>query len=85
MVEKVEKLFAECGKTIKLEKKGADDHVSVNHGDGGEAPPPSPSSSDSSSSSSHHSCRRHRHTSKKPFLKLDVNFDLPMYTGECNA
>ena len=74
MVEKVDKPFAEYEKTIKLEKKYVDDHGLVHHGDGGEAPPPSPSSSGSSSCSSHHSRRHHRHTSKKSFLKLDVNF-----------
>ena len=85
MANKVDKLFAKYEKIVKPEKKNVDNHGSVNHGVGGEEPPPSPSPSDSSSSSSHHYCRRHRHTSKKHFLKLDVKFDLPMYTGECNT
>lgn len=72
MAKKVDKLFAEYEKTIKLEKKNPDDHASLNHEGGRGEPlePPSPSSSDSScSSSSHHSKRNHRNTSKKPFFK----------------
>jgi len=63
------------------EKKATDDRGLEHHGDGGEYPRPSLSSSDSS----HHYNRDSIHTSKKPFLKLDVNFDPSMYAGECNA
>ena len=55
------------------------------HGDGGEEPPPSPSTSESSSSSHHHHHRNSRDASKKPFFKLDVKFDLPMFNGESNV
>jgi len=62
----------------------------------GDKPPPSPPSSSFSSShaSSHSSTNTtlthtHHHsskgTSKSPFLKIDVKFDLPMYNGEVNA
>ena len=47
--------------------------------------PPSPSMSESSSSSHHHYHRNSRDASKKPFFKLDVKFDLPMYNSESNA
>jgi len=87
MVEKVHKLFAEYEKEIKPKKKEPDEYALVNRGEGGEHPkPPSPYSIGSySSSSSHLSNMHHRNTSKKPFFKLDVKFDLPTYNGECNA
>jgi len=88
MAKKVEKLFTMYEKKIKPKKKELYDHASVNHEGGrGDPPePPSPSSNDSfSSSSSHHSNMHHRNTSKKPFFKIYVNFDLPTYNGECNA
>jgi len=81
MVGKVDKLFVEYEKELGHEKKDADDHGSENLEGGGADPPPSPSSSDIS----HHSQRNSKNTSKKPFFKLDVNFDLPMYNGECSA
>lgn len=85
MSEKVDKLFVEYEKAINLERKELDDHASINHGGRGEHPPPSPSSSDnSSSSSSHHFNRHHRNASKNLFLKLDVKFDLPVFSGEYN-
>ena len=55
------------------------------HGNGGEDPPPSPSTTKSSSSSHHLHHRNSIGASKKPFFKLDVKFDLPMYNGESNA
>ena len=55
------------------------------HGNGGEEPPPSPSMSEISSSSHHHHHRNLRDASEKPFFKLDVKFDLPMFNGESNA
>jgi len=76
MAEKVDKLFSEYEKTIRHEKKDAHENRSVNHEGDGEDPPPSPSSSDSP----HHSNQDSKHTSKKPFFKLDVKFDLLMYT-----
>jgi hypothetical protein len=65
----------------------------VNQGGGGEEPPEPPSSpsasstSSSASSSSHsqHSKVPHKEPQKKPLLKLDVKFDLPMFNGEANA
>jgi hypothetical protein len=49
-------------------------------------PPSSPSSSSSSSSEnayhSHHSS--HKDSFKKPLLKLDVKFALPMFNGDAN-
>jgi len=85
MANKVDKLFAKYEKTLKLEKNGSNDHASVNHGGGGEEPPPSPSTSESSSSSSHHSNKNQRNASKKSFFKLDVKFDLLVFTGESNV
>ena len=79
MAEKVDKLFAE-EKTFKPKNKEPVDHASVNPEGEGEEPPPSPSSD------SFDRCNRDsRHTSKKPFLKLDVKFDLAMYAKECNV
>ena len=68
----------------KVEERNLEEQVLV-HGNGEGEPPPSPSVSESSSSSSHHHHRNSRNASKKPFLKLDVKFDLPMYNGESNA
>ena len=67
----------------KAEERNPEEQGSV-HGNGGEEPPPSPSTSESSSSHYHHH-RNSRDASKKPFFKLDVEFDLPMYNGESNA
>ena len=49
--------------------------------------PPSYPSTSSSSSSSKSTTRKHSHKHKNdmPLLKLDVNFELPMYDGEVNA
>jgi len=55
------------------------------HGDGGEDPPPSPPMNEGSSSPHHNNPRNPRDTSKKPFFKLDVKLDLPMFNGDCNA
>lgn len=88
MAKKVDKLFREYEKTIKFKKKETDDHALINHGGSREEPPPSPSSSDNSSSyysSSHHSNRHKRNASKNPFLKLDVKFDLPIFSGDSNV
>jgi hypothetical protein len=51
--------------------------------------PPSPPSSSSSSLSdhshhSHHSNAHHKASLKKPFLNIDVKFDLPMFNGDAN-
>ena len=81
MAEKLDKMFLEYEKVLQHEKKDVDDHRLAHHGDGGEYPPPYPYSSDSS----HHFSLYSRHASKKPFLKLDVKFDLLMYDGECNV
>jgi hypothetical protein len=75
----------------RMKKKGkkkeslVDDDSSVNQGAGGDPlePPYSPSSSSSSSSEhSHHSS--HQASFKKPLLKLDVKFSLPMFNGDVN-
>ena len=55
------------------------------HGNDGEEPPPSPSRSEGSPSSHDHNHRNSKDASKKPFFKLDVKFDLPMFNGECSA
>jgi len=68
----------------KAEERNLEEQGSM-HGNGGEEPPPSPSMSESSSSSHHHHHRNSRDASKKPFFKLDVKFDLPMFNGERNA
>ena len=77
----------------RIKKKGKkkeeqdDDDDSINQGARGDPPEP-PSSPSSSSSSSVHSCHSH-HSShktsfKKPLLKLDVKFSLPMFNGDVN-
>ena len=75
----------------RMKKKGkkkeahADDDDLVNQGVGGDPlePPSSPSSSSSySSEHSHHSI--HKASFKKPLLKLDVKFALPMFNGDVN-
>jgi hypothetical protein len=74
----------------KGKKKEAHDYddASVNQGAGGDPlePPYSPSSSSSSSSNHchhfHHS--RHKTSFKKPLLKLDVKFSLPLFNGDAN-
>ena len=81
MSEKVDMLFSEYEKALGHEKEDVDDNRSGNHEGGGEEPHPSPSSCDSS----YHSKRNSKLTSKKPFFKLDVNFEVPMYNGECSA
>ena len=72
IVGKVDHLLVEYEKAFGHEKKGINDNRSANHEGGGEEPPLSPPSS----YSPHHSNRDSKHTSKKPFFKLDVNFDL---------
>ena len=77
-----------------MKKKGkkketqADDNASVNQGAGGDPPKPpsSPwSSSSSSSEPSHHSHHSsHKYSFKKPLLKFDVKFSLPMFNGDDN-
>ena len=77
-----------------MKKKGnkkeehVDDDASVNQGDGGDPPMPpySPSSSSySSSNHSHHSQHSNHTTSfKKPLLKLDLKFSLPMFNVDAN-
>jgi len=68
----------------KTEERNLEGQGSM-HGNSGEEPPPSPSTSESSSSSHHHHHRNSGDASKKPFFKLDVKFDLPMFNGESNA
>ena len=77
-----------------MKKKGnkkesqVDDNASVNKGVEGDPPEPSSSPSSSSSSSSEHSHHSHhsihKASFKKPLLKLDVKFTLPMFNGDAN-
>jgi hypothetical protein len=89
MSDVLEKMYGNYEKrtTKKAKKKEAlaDENTSVNQGAGGDPlePPSSPSSSISSSSDhSHHSS--HKASFKKPLLKLDVKFALPMFNGDVN-
>jgi hypothetical protein len=69
----------------KKKEEQADDDALVNQGARGDPhePPSSPSSS-SSSSSKHSHNSSHKSSFKKPLLKLDVNFFLPMFNGDAN-
>jgi hypothetical protein len=89
MSEMVERMYGDYEKMMK--KKGkkkeaqVDDNASVNQGARGDPlePPSSPSSPSSSSfEDSHHSI--HKAYLKKPLLKLDVKFSLPMFNGDAN-
>jgi hypothetical protein len=75
-------------KNGKKKEAPNDDYASVNQGVGGDPPelPSSPSSSSSSSyEHSHHSQHSsHKSSFKKPLLKLDVKFALPMFNGYAN-
>jgi hypothetical protein len=92
MSEMVERMYGDYEKRMK--KKGKkkeihlDDDAVINQGAGGDPPKPPSSPSSSSSSSSEHSHHSH-HSShkdsfKKPLLKLDVKFGLPMFNGFAN-
>ena len=76
----MEKFFSKYLKVLGHENEYADNSGSKNHKGIIKEPPPSPSSD-----SSHHFNCDSRHMSKKPFLKVDVKFDLAMYAEECNA
>jgi hypothetical protein len=88
----VERMYGDYKK--RMNKKGkkkeakADDNASVNQEDGRDPPEPPSSPSSSSSCSSDHSHRSHRsshkYSFKKPLLKIDVNFYLPMFNGDAN-
>jgi hypothetical protein len=92
MSEMVERMYGDYEKRMKNKGKKKEarvnDNVSVNQGVGGDPPEPpsSPSSSNSSSSKySHHSHNSsHQISFKKPLLKIDVNFALPMFNGYAN-
>jgi hypothetical protein len=84
MSEMVERMYGDYKKMMqnkgKKKEAEADDDASINQGARGDLlePPSSPSSSSSSSSKcSHHSS--HKDSFKKPLLKLDVKFSLPMF------
>ena len=67
---------------------GKKDNDNSKKGNGGNGDPPSPSSSSSSTSSSSTSVNQSHKTKtivKAPLLKLDVNFELPMFNGDVNA
>jgi hypothetical protein len=95
MSEMVERMYGDYEKIMKKKEKKKeaheDDYASVNQGTGGDLIEPPYSSSISSSSSSEHSHHSHHyhHSShkasfKKPLLKLDVKFYLPMFNGDAN-
>jgi len=92
MSEMVERMYGDYEKRMKNKGKKneaqTDDNSSVNQWVGGGPPktPSSPSSSSSSSSEhSHHSHHSsHKNSFKKPLLKLDVKFALPMFNGDVN-
>ena len=92
MSEMFKRMYGDYEKRMK--KKGkkkeahANDDASVNQRDRGDPPEPPSSPSSSSSSSSEHSHHSH-HSShkayfKKPLLKLNVKFALPMFNGDVN-
>ena len=81
MVENISQLVLRLEKAKERNREGQGSA----HGNGGEEPPPSPSESEGSPSSHHHNHRNSKDASKKPFFKLDVKFDIPMYNGESNA
>ena len=81
MVENISQLVFRLEKDEERNPEGQ----GSTHGNGGEEPPPSPSGIEGSPSSHHHNRRNSKDASKKPFLKLDVKFDLPMFNGESNA
>jgi hypothetical protein len=87
----VERMYGDYEKRMKKGKKKesqVDDNASLNQGARGDPlePPSSPSSYISSSSEhSHHSHHSsHKASFKKPLLKLDVKFALPMFNGDAN-
>jgi hypothetical protein len=92
MTEMVERMYGDYEK--RMEKKGkkkealADENDTVNQGVGGDPPEPPYSPSSSISSCSHHSHHSHhfihKTSFKKPLLKLDVKFSLPMFNGDVN-
>jgi hypothetical protein len=95
MSKMVERMYGDYEKRMKKKgkKKEAheDDDASVNQVVGGDPLEPSSSPSSSSSSSSDHSHHSHHshHSNheasfKKPLLKLDVKFALPMFNGDVN-
>ena len=100
MIEMVRILYQEMnekleGEGSKLHKEGhgssrgqndEDKSKKGNGGNGGSGKSPSsPSSSSSSTSSSVHQPHKSKNTSKIPFLKHDVKFELPIFNGEVNA
>ena len=88
----VERMYGDYEKRMK--KKGKkkeeppDDDASVNQGAGGDPlerlSSPSISSSSSSEHSHHSHNSSHKTSFKKPLLKLDVKFNLPMFNGDVN-
>jgi hypothetical protein len=72
----------------KKKEEQDDEDALINQGARGDPPEPpsSPSSSSSSSSeNSHHSHHSiHKDSFKKPLLKIDVNFSLPIFNGYAN-
>jgi len=82
MADRVERLFSRLERLEKTGYHSLEGQGSV-HGDGGGNPPPS--GNESPSSSSNHHNKNSGNASNKPFFKLDVKFDLPVYNGESNA
>jgi hypothetical protein len=82
------------GSNPSMHKGGGGDKTLCRDGGNGASPPPSPPPSSSSSySSSSSSSKNHPHSpngngktpSQIPSLKLDIEFELPLYNGEVNA
>lgn len=81
MAENISQLVLRLEKAEERNPKGQ----GSTHGNGREEAPPSSSGSEGSSSSHHHNCRNSKDASKKPTLKLDVKFDIPIFSGESTA
>jgi hypothetical protein len=88
----VERMYGDYEKRMKKKGNKKEEHTNddalVNQEVGGDPhePPSSPSSSSSSfSENSHHSHHSsHKASFKKPLLKIDVKFALPMFNGDAN-
>ena len=89
MADKVEKLFADYQERLekkKRKKEKAKDNASRKGEDPSKPSSPSSSSSESSSTASSNPKKQpEKAKSYLPYLKIDINFELPTYNGELNA
>ena len=90
MTEMVRILYQEMNERIEGEgsSRGKKNDDKSNKGHRRNGDPPSPSSSSSSTSPSStlvNQSHKSKNTDKCSFLKLDVNFELPMFNGEVNV